>query len=241
MKQWLLVLFLTSCSTSVIKESVVTETAPSQITISPDTRITLTPGQIRQFIVSIVGGTNKSVMWKVYKSSPYQELSNAFDTNNSFSTDQLGCWKVRAESKLNSLIVSNTTEISVGYTCTWDPIPTVNFDIQPGTLEHQFKGTANASRNTSGTDLDCADFSSQPEAQEFFLRGGGISDDRHNLDGDDDGIACEENEPWTNSGVGGPPKTPNPDVSPPSNNGLCWVNGYYRKNGTYVKGYWRKC
>lgn len=37
-------------------------------------------------------------------------------------------------------------------------------------------------------DYDCSDFSSHREAQEFYE-----SDtfDRHNLDGDEDGIACE--------------------------------------------------
>lgn len=35
-----------------------------------------------------------------------------------------------------------------------------------------------------------------------------------------------------------PAASPAPAV--PSS-GKCWVNGYYRKNGTYVSGYWRSC
>ena len=42
-------------------------------------------------------------------------------------------------------------------------------------------------------DKDCADFSSQRAAQIFFLRHGGPRYDPHRLDGDDDGIACEDN------------------------------------------------
>jgi hypothetical protein len=38
---------------------------------------------------------------------------------------------------------------------------------------------------------DCADFETHAEAQRVFERDGGISNDVHYLDGDDDGIACE--------------------------------------------------
>lgn len=40
-------------------------------------------------------------------------------------------------------------------------------------------------------DYDCADFSSQDEAQEFFEGEGGPDDDYHNLDRDGDGVVCE--------------------------------------------------
>lgn len=42
-------------------------------------------------------------------------------------------------------------------------------------------------------DKDCADFASQRAAQIFFLKHGGPSRDPHRLDGDDDGVACEDN------------------------------------------------
>ena len=38
---------------------------------------------------------------------------------------------------------------------------------------------------------NCDDFSTHAEAQEVFEYCGGISNDVHRLDGDDDGIACE--------------------------------------------------
>lgn len=41
-------------------------------------------------------------------------------------------------------------------------------------------------------DKDCADFSTWRQAQNFFKKHGGPRYDPHNLDGDDDGIACEE-------------------------------------------------
>lgn len=40
-------------------------------------------------------------------------------------------------------------------------------------------------------DMDCSDFSSQSEAQDFFESEGGPDEDYHNLDRDGDGIACE--------------------------------------------------
>lgn len=41
-------------------------------------------------------------------------------------------------------------------------------------------------------DKDCADFTTQEEAQEFFLAEGNTNNtDPHRLDADDDGIACE--------------------------------------------------
>lgn len=40
-------------------------------------------------------------------------------------------------------------------------------------------------------DLNCDDFDTWSEAQEFFEDEGGPSEDYHNLDRDGDGIACE--------------------------------------------------
>ena len=42
-----------------------------------------------------------------------------------------------------------------------------------------------------GPDRDCGDFATQIEAQEFYEAAGGPTTDRHRLDGDDDGLACE--------------------------------------------------
>jgi len=44
-----------------------------------------------------------------------------------------------------------------------------------------------APSTAAATDYDCADFANQAEAQEYLLPG-----DPYNLDGDDDGIACED-------------------------------------------------
>ncbi len=48
------------------------------------------------------------------------------------------------------------------------------------------------SRAAAG-DKDCADFRTQRAAQLFFLRHGGPRYDPDRLDGDNDGIACEDN------------------------------------------------
>jgi Excalibur calcium-binding domain len=42
-------------------------------------------------------------------------------------------------------------------------------------------------------DKDCSDFASQRAAQIFFLKHGGPRYDPDDLDGDDDGVACEDN------------------------------------------------
>jgi hypothetical protein len=41
-------------------------------------------------------------------------------------------------------------------------------------------------------DYDCADFATHKQAQKFFKRHGGPQRDPHRLDGDNDGIACED-------------------------------------------------
>jgi hypothetical protein len=43
------------------------------------------------------------------------------------------------------------------------------------------------------SDKDCADFASQRAAQIFFLKHGGPRHDPDRLDGDNDGVACEDN------------------------------------------------
>lgn len=120
----------------------------------------------------------------------------------------------------------------------------------PPSSSNVFLGAPGVTRNPQGLDLDCADFASQDEAQDFFEASGGVNKDPHQLDADNDGIACERDERWGTGGTGGSTVTP-PTVTPPSpptvtppappTSGQCWVNGYYRKDGTYVRGYWRRC
>ncbi len=68
--------------------------------------------------------------------------------------------------------------------------------------------------SASAADLDCADFSSQAEAQENLLPG-----DPYGLDGDSDGIACEDNPCPCGSATGGDegsqPSVPAPPPPPP--------------------------
>ena len=54
------------------------------------------------------------------------------------------------------------------------------------------------------------------------------------LDRDHDGRPCEAND--IANEIASPYVAP-----PPPSSGQCYVNGYYRKNGTYVKGYYRRC
>jgi hypothetical protein len=56
-------------------------------------------------------------------------------------------------------------------------------------------------------DYDCADFANQAEAQEYLLPG-----DPYNLDGDDDGVACEDLP--CPCATGAPPPPPPPEEPP---------------------------
>lgn len=55
----------------------------------------------------------------------------------------------------------------------------------------QFARSSTQTALASGADMDCSDFVSGAQAQRFFLVNGGPTIDRHNLDGDGDGLACE--------------------------------------------------
>jgi len=54
------------------------------------------------------------------------------------------------------------------------------------------------------------------------------------LDRDHDGKPCEQTDINTER-VTYPPSNPSPS------SGMCWVNGYTKKNGTHVSGYYRRC
>lgn len=51
--------------------------------------------------------------------------------------------------------------------------------------------TTDKSLGKKADDYNCDDFSTQPEAQAFFLKVGGVGNDVNRLDGNKDGQACE--------------------------------------------------
>jgi len=51
--------------------------------------------------------------------------------------------------------------------------------------------TTDSTKGKKAGDYNCDDFSTQPEAQRFFLKVGGTGNDLYRLDGDKDGKACE--------------------------------------------------
>jgi hypothetical protein len=51
--------------------------------------------------------------------------------------------------------------------------------------------TTDKSMGKKADDYNCDDFSTQPEAQAFFLKVGGVGNDVNRLDGNKDGEACE--------------------------------------------------
>lgn len=51
--------------------------------------------------------------------------------------------------------------------------------------------TSGVKYDPNGPDRDCGDFSTQAEAQAFYVAAGGPARDPHRLDSDRDGIVCE--------------------------------------------------
>lgn len=51
--------------------------------------------------------------------------------------------------------------------------------------------TTDKTKGKGADDYNCDDFSTQPEAQNFFKKVGGVGNDLNRLDGDKDGKACE--------------------------------------------------
>ncbi len=72
-----------------------------------------------------------------------------------------------------------------------------------------------SSGSSLAVDYDCSDFSTQEEAQEYLLPG-----DPYGLDGDNDGVACEDLPSGGGGGGDGPPEEapPPPPPEPPKLN-----------------------
>ena len=67
------------------------------------------------------------------------------------------------------------------------PMPTSDA-ASPGADE---SATPDLPYDPTGPDRDCGDFQRWERAQAFFEAAGGPADDRHRLDQDGDGVACE--------------------------------------------------
>jgi hypothetical protein len=96
-----------------------------------------------------------------------------------------------------------------------------------------------ASCDCSSNRYNCADFSTKTAAHacyDYCINQG--KGDIHGLDADHDGLACESGTSGSSSTTY---KTTSSSGSGSCPAGKCWVNGYYRKSGTYVKGYCRSC
>ncbi|MFZ3069373.1 MAG: excalibur calcium-binding domain-containing protein [Microgenomates group bacterium] len=52
--------------------------------------------------------------------------------------------------------------------------------------------TTDKTLGKKSNDYNCSDFSTQSEAQAFFLKVGGTKNDVNRLDGNNDGIACQD-------------------------------------------------
>ncbi|MYL34716.1 nuclease [Pontibacillus yanchengensis] len=64
-------------------------------------------------------------------------------------------------------------------------------DQQPQQNDQENNNIGDLPYNPNGKDRDCSHFSTQEVAQQFFTAAGGPEQDKHRLDRDGDGIACE--------------------------------------------------
>lgn len=64
---------------------------------------------------------------------------------------------------------------------------------ESGNLIYDKEGNivTDAAKGKKADEYNCDDFSTQPEAQTFFSKVGGVKNDLNRLDGDKDGTACE--------------------------------------------------
>lgn len=83
-----------------------------------------------------------------------------------------------------------------------DGIVCESLDGAPGNDSSAEAGSSDGNGN-GFVDRDCGDFGSQQEAQAFFESEGGPDEDPHQLDNDDDGIACESFNGAPSDGSGG--------------------------------------
>ncbi len=60
-----------------------------------------------------------------------------------------------------------------------------------GNLLRDKEGNIVTSGGKRTNEYNCDDFTSQPEAQNFFDKAGGVSSDTNRLDGNKDGVACQ--------------------------------------------------
>lgn len=99
----------------------------------------------------------------------------------------------------------NETLIAEGYAQAMTVPPNVRFAESFASLQREARDAglglwsgaaanipeASGDGDPEGPDRDCGDFADQEQAQAFFEAAGGPESDRHRLDGDLDGIACE--------------------------------------------------
>jgi hypothetical protein len=125
----------------------------------------------------------------------------------------------------------------------YTPSITESFTILP-TRTTSSLSSSSAVCDCSSNLYNCADFATQADAQKCYdyCISQGVGD-IHRLDADHDGIACEDNPSGSSSTV--TYRTTSSSSSGGGSGGCpvgeCYVNGYYRKSGTYVNAYCRRC
>jgi hypothetical protein len=99
---------------------------------------------------------------------------------------------LRPRSPTKTAPLPTVTATILAASATVPPHPTGATATGEATREATGTTTASTGYDPHGPDRDCADFATQAEAQAFFEAAGGPERDPHRLDGDNDGVACED-------------------------------------------------
>jgi len=143
-------------------------------------------------------------------------------------------WLLTAKPATSKVVLNNTSSSILNFTPDVAGIYDAPLRVSDGTLTSRpasSRVTATAATIVvqipdSGI-YKCAQLSSA-QAAALYAAGHGY------LDRDHDGKPCEANDILVEIATATPPPTSSAGKQ-------CWVNGYTRKNGTYVHGYWRRC
>jgi hypothetical protein len=155
--------------------------------------------------------------------------------SNDVNGDRLNyLWTLLTKPDLSSAVLSTASQVSPSFRADLSGVYEVRLSVNNGKLDSVagdlitiVAAPANATVIADTGTYRCASLSN---AQATALYAAGHT----YLDRDHDGKPCEANDLLN--------ELASPYVAPaPATSGKCWVNGYRRKNGTYVNGYYRSC
>ena len=102
-----------------------------------------------------------------------------------YGTDKYGTVIITTDGEMYKVLTAQVAETR-NVSATSLPSPTLSATTETATWQ-----LAGLPYDPMGRDRNCSAFATHAQAQNFFIAAGGPEYDRHRLDGDNDGIACE--------------------------------------------------